>query len=180
MKILLDSHILLWSLTEPEKLDSKKLAFIRDLSNILYISAVSIAEISIKASIGKLKIEGEFLENIEKAGFEFMAFSAEEAAMLRELPRHHKDLFDRMLICQSIVNKYPILTDDDKFSRYDCDFLYGWLLNMTSYIRQNEQSAVSGGRQFHVGAPGIRVERLISLRFLKLSRALFSIASRSK
>jgi PIN domain nuclease of toxin-antitoxin system len=123
MKILLDTHILLWAIDTPEKISSDKLGYIKDLSNILYVSSVNIAEISIKASIGKLSITANLLEAVKEAGFELTDFKPKEAVLLRDLPFHHKDPFDRMLIAQSIMNDYPILTDDEKFSFYECKVL---------------------------------------------------------
>lgn len=123
MKILLDTHVLLWALEAPEKLGEEKIGFIKDLSNILYVSAVSIAEISIKVSIGKLTVNSDILEAVDNAGFDLIDFTPKEADLLKNLPFHHKDPFDRMLIAQGIVNDYPVLTDDPKFSLYDCRVL---------------------------------------------------------
>lgn len=123
MKILLDTHILLWALDTPEKISSEKLSYIQDLSNFVYVSSVNIAEIYIKASIGKLTITTNLLETIRDTGFELIGFAPEEALLLRDLPFHHKDPFDRMLIAQSIVHGYPVLTDDQKFSLYECKTL---------------------------------------------------------
>jgi PIN domain nuclease of toxin-antitoxin system len=120
MKIILDTHILLWSLSEPDRIEKEKIDHIKDPSNIIYVSSVSIAEIAIKSSIGKLHIEGDLLEAVQETGFELLPFTAREAVLLKDLPFHHKDPFDRMLICQSMINKHPVLTDDDMFRLYDC------------------------------------------------------------
>jgi len=56
----------------------------------------------------------------KKSGFELLDFSSEDALVLKDMPFHHKDQFDRMLIAQSIKNKYPIMTEDEKFKFYDC------------------------------------------------------------
>ncbi len=93
---------------------------LEDLSNTLFVSSVSIAEIAIKASIGKLKADFELLETITRSGFEFLDFRAEEAALLKDLPLHHKDPFDRMLIAQGAATGIPIMTDDPKFRMYEC------------------------------------------------------------
>jgi PIN domain nuclease of toxin-antitoxin system len=86
-------------------------------------SAVSIAEISIKVSIGKLTVNSDILEAVDNAGFDLIDFTPKEADVLKNLPFHHKDPFDRMLIAQGIVNDYPVLTDDPKFTLYDCRVL---------------------------------------------------------
>ena len=77
----------------------------------------------IKASLGKLKIDFDPVTYIEKTGFQSMDFSANDAVLLKDLPFHHKDPFDRMLIAQSIAQKTRIMSDDRKFSMYDCELI---------------------------------------------------------
>lgn len=77
----------------------------------------------IKASIGKLGIDFNPIEIAEKSGFEMLDYTAGDALLLKELPFHHKDPFDRMIIAQSISNNYPIITDDIKFKKYDCKLM---------------------------------------------------------
>ena len=120
MRIILDTHIFLWALSEPDKLSSKQIDDLKSLSNILYISAVSIAEIMIKASIGKLKIDFDPLALAIESGFEMLDFRGQDALLLKDMPFHHKDPFDRMLIAQGLANNYPIMTNDNKFSLYQC------------------------------------------------------------
>ncbi len=123
MKIILDTHIFLWVLSDPDKIDPKKIVEIETLANTIYISSISIAEIMIKASINKLNIEFDPIEMVENSGFEFLDFSAKDAVLLKEMPFHHKDPFDRMLIAQSISNKYHIMSNDRKFKMYDCKLI---------------------------------------------------------
>lgn len=120
MKIILDTHIFLWALSEPGRLSKKKLFEIEALSNVIYVSSISIAEIMIKSSLGKLEVNFDPIEMVEKSGFSLMDFTAKDASLLKDLPFHHKDPFDRMLICQSKANKIHIMSDDDKFAMYDC------------------------------------------------------------
>lgn len=61
---------------------------------------------------------------VKKCGFESLDFGSEDALRLRDLPFHHRDPFDRMLISQSMANQYPILTDDRKFQAYDCRLVW--------------------------------------------------------
>lgn len=77
----------------------------------------------IKKSLGKLEFNGNPLIAAEKSGFDFLDFSAEAALALGELPYHHKDPFDRMLIVQSQVSNYAIMTDDSKFKLYECKLI---------------------------------------------------------
>ena len=77
----------------------------------------------IKASLGRINIDFDPLELAERTGFELLDFTARDAVLLKNMPFYHKDPFDRMLIAQSIVNKYPLMTDDKKFKPYDCKLI---------------------------------------------------------
>ena len=120
MKFLLDTHILLWSLHEPEKLTHERVRQIEDSSNTAYVSSVNIAEIAIKCSLGKLNVDADLLSAVEESGFEWMSFTPAEAILLKDLPYHHKDPFDRMLVAQSLSRELPLMSDDRKFQLYGC------------------------------------------------------------
>ena len=120
MKIILDTHIFLWAVSEPEMFDEKRLFELESLANTIYVSSISVAEIMIKASIGKLAVDFNPVEIALESGFELLDFTGNDALLLKDLPFHHKDPFDRMLITQSIANRYPLMSDDSKLSRYDC------------------------------------------------------------
>ena len=123
LKIIIDTHIFLWALSEPEKLDAQKKQALQALYNTIYVSSVSIAEMMIKASIGKLNVNFDPVEMTEKMGFELLDFTAKDALLLKEMPLHHKDPFDRMLLAQSITNNFVIMSDDQKFIHYDCKLI---------------------------------------------------------
>ncbi|MDA0334145.1 MAG: type II toxin-antitoxin system VapC family toxin [bacterium] len=123
MRIIIDTHIFLWALSDPKRIDKDKLAEIETQANIVYVSSISIAEIMIKTSLGKLDLAFNPVEMVEKCGFESLEFRGEDALLLRDLPFHHRDPFDRMLIAQSLVNQYPILTNDREFQAYDCKLM---------------------------------------------------------
>jgi len=120
VKIILDTHIFLWALSEPDRLTDKHRFELEALSNIVYVSSISIAELMIKSSIGKLKVDFDPIEMVKESGFELLDFTAKDAFYLKELPFHHKDPFDRMIICQGLNNKIKIMTNDSKFESYDC------------------------------------------------------------
>ena len=120
MKILIDTHIFLWALSTPSKINVQKRADLETLSNTVYVSSITIAEMMIKASIGKLKIDFDPVDLAEQSGFELLDFSGRDELLLQAMPFHHKDPFDRMLIAQSITHKCHIMTDDKKFSLYEC------------------------------------------------------------
>jgi PIN domain nuclease of toxin-antitoxin system len=120
VRIILDTHIFLWAVSEPEKINGNRRLELESLANIIYVSSISVAEIMIKASIGKLAVEFNPVEIAVESGFELLDFTANDAVLLKDLPLHHKDPFDRMLITQSISNKYPLMSDDMKLSQYSC------------------------------------------------------------
>lgn len=90
-----------------------------DTKNDIFISSISLYEICIKYSIGKLKIPDHFFEFRKKYLFKDLSFSMEHSAMSKALPWHHKDPFDRMLIAQAITEKIPVITSDEIFTHYD-------------------------------------------------------------
>jgi PIN domain nuclease of toxin-antitoxin system len=123
MKLLLDTHIFLWALSEPNRLSQKQVIAMEDPTNTVYVSSISITEIAIKASLGKLELVFDPLDAAEKSGFEMLDFSAKDALILKDLPFHHRDPFDRMLITQAISRKLMIATQDSIIERYDCQIL---------------------------------------------------------
>lgn len=117
MRLLLDTHLLLWALSEPSKLS----ASIRKQINAaeVYISAASIWEISIKSAAGKLAADPtEILSAIEPAGFSLLPVTGEHAVKVAELPPLHKDPFDRMLVAQAAVEPMMLLTNDEVLRGY--------------------------------------------------------------
>ena len=117
MRILLDTHLLLWSLSQPSKLSTTVRRKI-DAAEV-YASAASIWEISIKSTLGKLDANPrEVLDGIEPAGFNFLAVSGEHAARVAELPLLHKDPFDRILVAQALVEPMILLTNDGALQEY--------------------------------------------------------------
>ncbi len=123
MKIIIDTHIFLWAISEPDKIDIQKRAELETAANIIYVSSVNIIEIMIKSSLGKLQVNFDPIEIAERSGFELLDFSAQDAMPLKNMPFHHKDPFDRMLIAQSNARGFFLMTDDQKFSLYDCKLL---------------------------------------------------------
>ncbi|WLE98944.1 MAG: type II toxin-antitoxin system VapC family toxin [Candidatus Electrothrix communis] len=123
MKIIIDTHIFLWALADPSRIKAGKRAELETLTNIVYVSSITLAEIMIKASIGKLNVDYDPVDMVRQSGFEQLDFRGQDALLLKEMPFHHKDPFDRMLIAQSIANGYYLMTEDSKFSAYDCRLL---------------------------------------------------------
>jgi PIN domain nuclease of toxin-antitoxin system len=123
MRVVLDTHMFLWALAEPRRIPTKKRAEIESSANQVFVSAISIAKIMIKASIGKLAVDFDPVAEAENCGFELLDFSCKDALLLGQLPFHHRDPFDRMLIAQSLSSGIPIMTEDAKFRLYDCRVL---------------------------------------------------------
>ena len=117
MRILLDTHLLLWSLSQTAKLSAAVRRKI-DAADV-YASAASIWEISIKSTLGKLEANPrDVLDGIDPAGFSLLAVSGEHAARVAELPLLHKDPFDRILVAQALVEPMILLTNDDALRGY--------------------------------------------------------------
>jgi len=120
MKVVIDTHIFLWALSEPAKINGLQRSELESMANTVFVSSVSIAEIMIKSSLGKLPISFDPVLMAKQSGFELLDFSGPDALQLKDMPFHHKDPFDRMLIAQSLSRKYPIMTNDEKFHLYEC------------------------------------------------------------
>jgi len=118
MRLLLDTHILLWWLADDRRLSADHRALIADASNLVLVSAMTVAEIAIKASLGKLDAPDDLLPTLEAGGFDELTFEFRHAEVLRTLPWHHRDPFDRMLIAQAIAERLTVLTADPHFSAY--------------------------------------------------------------
>ena len=120
MKLLLDTHTFLWALSEPNRLSKKQIAAMEDPTNKVNVSSISITEIAIKASLGKLELSFDPIDAAERSGFEVLDFSAKDALLLKDLPFHHRDPFDRMLITQALSRKLIFVTQDSLMGPYDC------------------------------------------------------------
>jgi PIN domain nuclease of toxin-antitoxin system len=122
MKYLLDTHVLVWALTDKSKL-SEKVTSILVNENSLFVSSVSLWEISLKFSLGKIKMQSNAPEDIfmeaEKIGFKFIPFTNREAISFHRLAILHKDPFDRMIIWQSISNGMTLLSKDGRMADYE-------------------------------------------------------------
>jgi PIN domain nuclease of toxin-antitoxin system len=123
LKILIDTHIFLWAISQPNRLKSHYRSELETQANAVFLSAISVAELMIKSSIGKLEVTFDPVDIAIETGFQLLSFSGKDALQLKHLPFHHKDPFDRMLIAQALSNNYAIMTDDPKFSQYDCKLI---------------------------------------------------------
>lgn len=124
MNVLLDTHTLVWSIMETGQLSRRVIDLLENPVNEVNVSTISLWEISIKYSLGKLELRGikpeSFPELIQNAGFQVQSISPNVAASYHQLPRYpeHKDPFDRFLIWQAIQEKQTLLSKDQSFGHY--------------------------------------------------------------
>ncbi len=123
MKILIDTHIFLWMLSSPEKLSKKRRFELESSANEIFLSSMSIAELMIKSQLGKIDIDFNPLELSKELQLQILDFTGMHAMMMGQLPFHHKDPFDRMIISQAISNNLKLMSDDKKFIHYDCKII---------------------------------------------------------
>ncbi|MBR6849247.1 MAG: type II toxin-antitoxin system VapC family toxin [Lachnospiraceae bacterium] len=120
MNILADTHILLWSIYDDDKLSDKAKNYLIDGRNRFYYSLVSIWEVAIKNNIGKIPIPAEdLLEGCDEMGFVPLPLKKEHIIRLQSLSEwEHRDPFDRMLVAQAEAEKIHFLTEDKKILDY--------------------------------------------------------------
>jgi PIN domain nuclease of toxin-antitoxin system len=121
MRLLLDTHILLWGAIEPERLSLMARALIESPDNEMVFSALSIWEIAIKSGLGRADFRidaGALRRSLFDNGYAELAVTGAHAATLVGLPPIHKDPFDRMLVAQTIVEGFTLLTSDPTVAKY--------------------------------------------------------------
>lgn len=124
MKFLLDTHILLWWLEDnQQKLSSQNRDLISDPLNQILVSVATIWEISIKTSLGRLDLEENLLEAMQKESLEILSITPEQAWNAGILIVHHEDPFDRILITQAIDQNCTLVTVDKTLKKYEAEGL---------------------------------------------------------
>ncbi|MFN8770198.1 MAG: type II toxin-antitoxin system VapC family toxin [Neisseriaceae bacterium] len=119
MKILLDTHVIIWLLESPEHLDDKTLEILANKKTKVYYSIASIWELAIKLSIGKIKVDlGLLLETLKQNSIEPLTIEENHIMHIEKLPQYHKDPFDRMIIAQAIYENIVLFTRDEIFTKY--------------------------------------------------------------
>jgi len=128
MKALLDTHVFLWWLAQPERLSEHALDILGDRSRELYFSAASAWEIAIKVKLGKLLLPDSpsrvIPRQLELEGIETLPVQLSHALHTYTLPPHHRDPFDRLLVAQAQLEKLPILTSDPVIALYGVQILW--------------------------------------------------------
>ena len=122
MNLVLDTHILLWHLADNQKLSLEYSAIIENEKHQIFLSIVSLWEIEIKRNIGKLTLT-QPIETLLPEGIVILPLQIEHIAYLKNLPFHHRAPFDRIIIAQTIVEGFTLITDDGAFNNYDVSIL---------------------------------------------------------
>ena len=122
MRLLLDTHVVLWWFEGDSRLSTMHHALLSDVTNQPHVSSVSLAEIAIKSALGKLRADVTEIESAARhQGFMSLPFIAAHALGLAELPLLHRDPFDRMLVAQAQHEGFTLLTGDPAIARYDVE-----------------------------------------------------------
>lgn len=127
MNLLLDTHTLIWYITDNQRLPANTRSLIELPENICFVSLATYWEMGIKNSLGRLDFKKPIMtifEIIEQSGFEILPFNVNHILKATSLPFHHYDPFDRMIIGQAIADGLSIVTKDEKFPKYEVNLLW--------------------------------------------------------
>jgi PIN domain nuclease of toxin-antitoxin system len=122
MNLLLDTHVFLWFVNDHPKLSNYLKDLIEDDDNVSYLSMASLWEMSIKFNLGKLTLEPDYEEFVEReiitSSIKLLKIELEHLKINAALPFHHRDPFDRLIIAQAVVENLPIISVDSAFDKY--------------------------------------------------------------
>jgi PIN domain nuclease of toxin-antitoxin system len=122
MRVLLDSHTLIWAGDDPDKVPAPAMGVMQDPANELLISAATIWEMAIKVAVGKLPLSLPYRRWLDKAvadqGLSILPITLDHTEYLVSMPSHHRDPFDRLIAAQAIVEGAPLVSADTIFDAY--------------------------------------------------------------
>jgi PIN domain nuclease of toxin-antitoxin system len=128
MKVLLDTHAFLWLITDEDRLSENARQTFLNTENSLFFSAASLWEICIKKSLGKISLKDGWFQTIKEEmainTIQWLPIEMTHCAEVAELPFHHRDTFDRMLIAQAIVEEMKLLSRDSRLSDYAIELIW--------------------------------------------------------
>lgn len=123
---LIDTHVLLWYIKGDKRLSEPAKTLIDSVDNVIYLSKASLWEMTIKSSLGKLTIGvslDKLAEYLHQEGFVLLDFDFADLTQLHQLPFHHGDPFDRLIIAQALAHELTIISDDRNFVHYPAKLL---------------------------------------------------------
>jgi PIN domain nuclease of toxin-antitoxin system len=126
MKFIIDSHILIWSISEKEKLSERQIALLTSSENEVFVCSASFWEISIKLSLGKfeaIKSLGDLFTEVKKSKIQVLEMQEQDYLVLATLPFFHKDPFDRAIISMAMARNIPVISDDQYFEKYEIQLI---------------------------------------------------------
>ena len=124
MKLLLDTHAVLWFLSDDERMGENAKQHLTDDDNRILLSAAVVWEIAIKRALGKLVVPEEYQTLLLGAGVQALPITIDHAAAVERLPPHHRDPFDRMLVAQALGEAAAIVSRDDILRRYGVTLIW--------------------------------------------------------
>ena len=120
---LLDTNVLIWLSSDVKRISAAVLDVLESFDSDLYVSAASYWELAIKQGLGKIAADIHFDRIVEKHGMRELAITSKYALPLRDMPAHHSDPFDRMLVAQAQVERLTLVTSDRRLAAYDVSVL---------------------------------------------------------
>jgi PIN domain nuclease of toxin-antitoxin system len=118
VRLLLDTHVVLWQLSGARQLGDHARDVVERASELVF-SVVSFAEIGVKAAIGELEVPGDVQAHVLGAGLRVLGLSPEHGLAVAHLPLHHRDPFDRLLVVQAQQEGFTLVTADERLRAYD-------------------------------------------------------------
>jgi PIN domain nuclease of toxin-antitoxin system len=122
MRVLLDTHALVWALAEPSRLSSRARATIADQATVVFVSLTSAWELAILQSLDRVRLDVPlatlFTDGLAAMRFHLLPIRLPHVAGVAELPRHHRDPFDRLLIATALAERLKVVSADRTFTRY--------------------------------------------------------------
>jgi PIN domain nuclease of toxin-antitoxin system len=123
MRLLLDTHVVLWLLEGSRTLSPGALGAIQQATELHY-SVVSFAEIGVKAALGKLSVPPDLRDHVVNSGVHILPLDADHGLAVADLPMHHRDPFDRLLIAQARYERLAIVSGDRRLADYDVSIVH--------------------------------------------------------
>lgn len=118
MKLILDSNVLIWSLRAPQEISAPAAKALESKDVVIFFSAASIWEIEIKISQGKLKMPASWQGKLPELGLTELRIDSVDATTSAQLPLHHRDPFDRMIVAQALIHGLTVVTRDTFLATY--------------------------------------------------------------